>query len=95
VRWRRVKVDSIVSVVPGLARRGAWSGTGTTDSMRLRFVGASFETTVGPALTTGWCSDVQTTGGPSLLVVNVSGVAGCLRAPCPSDGGVTRSALAP
>jgi len=74
VRWRRGGADSIVAAI---VTRRAVAGTpaGETasrlvDTVRLRFVGASFET-VGPALAAG-VYDVRTTGGASLLVVNAS-----------------------
>ena len=91
VRWRRGGADSIVSVVLKARAASRGADTRTVDSMRLRFVGASFET-VGPALPAG-VYDVQTTGGPSLLVVNASRE-WVPRAPTLRDGGVTRSALA-
>ena len=91
VRWRRGGADSIVTVVLKARTASRVSDARTVDSMRLRFVGASFET-VGPALAAG-VYDVQTTGGPSLLVVNASRE-WVPRAPTLRDGGVTRSALA-
>lgn len=84
VAWRRGGVDSIVSV--RLSRRGE-SGV---DSLTLRFVGASFETT-SPALAAG-VYDVQVEGGASVLVVNASRE-WVPRAPTVRDGVLSRGAL--
>jgi len=84
VAWRRGGVDSIVSV--RLSRRGE-SGV---DSLTLRFVGASFETT-SPALAVG-VYDVQAEGGASVLVVNASRE-WVPRAPTVRDGVLSRGAL--
>lgn len=84
VAWRRGGVDSIVSV--RLSRRGE-SGV---DSLTLRFVGASFETT-SPALAAG-VYDVQAEGGASVLVVNASRE-WVPRAPTVRDGVLSRGAL--
>jgi len=84
VAWRRGGVDSIVSV--RLSRRGE-SGV---DSLTLRFVGASFETT-SPALAVG-VYDVQAAGGASVLVVNASRE-WVPRAPTVRDGVLSRGAL--
>ncbi|MEN9592288.1 MAG: hypothetical protein RJA21_747 [Gemmatimonadota bacterium] len=84
VAWRRGGVDSIVSV--RLSRRGD-SGV---DSLTLRFVGASFETT-SPALAAG-VYDVQAEGGASVLVVNASRE-WVPRAPTVRDGVLARGAL--
>lgn len=84
VAWRRGGVDSIVSV--RLSRRGE-SGV---DSLTLRFVGASFETT-SPALAAG-VYDVQVEGGASVLVVNASRE-WVPRPPTVRDGVLSRGAL--
>ena len=84
VAWRRGGVDSIVSV--RLSRRGE-SGV---DSLTLRFVGASFETT-SPALAAG-VYDVQAEGGASVLVVNASRE-WVPRPPTVRDGVLSRGAL--
>ena len=84
VAWRRGGVDSIVSV--RLSRRGE-SGI---DSLTLRFVGASFETT-SPALAAG-VYDVQAEGGASVLVVNASRE-WVPRAPTVRAGVLSRGAL--
>jgi len=90
VRWRRGGPDSIVAVVLKARAASDALAAGRADSLRLRFVGASFET-VGPALAAG-VYDVQTSGGPSLLVVNASRE-WVPRAPTLRDGGTTRNAL--
>ena len=84
VAWRRGGVDSVVSV--RLSRRGE-SGV---DSLTLRFVGASFETT-SPALAAG-VYDVQAEGGASVLVVNASRE-WVPRPPTVRDGVLSRGAL--
>ena len=84
VAWRRGGADSIVPVQ--LRRRG---DTGV-DSLTLRFVGASFETT-SPAVAAG-VYDVQAEGGASVLVVNASRE-WVPRAPTVRDGVLSRGAL--
>jgi hypothetical protein len=91
VVWRRGGADSVVTV--RLSRRGgtAPSGAqGASDSLTLRFAGASFETT-SPALTPG-VYDVQAEGGASVLVVNASRE-WVPRAPTVRDGPLSRGAL--
>ena len=91
VAWRRGGADSVVTV--RLSRRGATSPSGAlggTDSLTLRFAGASFETT-SPALPAG-VYDVQAEGGASVLVVNASRE-WVPRAPTVRDGPLSRGAL--
>ena len=67
VTWRRGGADSVVPV--RLSARGAAAKAGAGDSLLLRF-GARYETLSAP-LSAG-VYEVQTDGGPSLVVVNAS-----------------------
>jgi hypothetical protein len=84
IRWRRGGIDSLV--VATLTKRGAKS-----DSLKLKFANGGAETT-SPPLPPG-VYDVSTTGGASVLVVNVSREL-VPRAPVLSTGASSRGVAA-
>ena len=89
VRWRRGGADSLVTAV--LTRRdGAPTSARHSDTLRLHFVGTTFETVSAMVLAAG-VYDVRTTGGTSLLVVNPSRE-WLPRAPSAREGQLSRGA---
>ena len=91
VAWRRGGADSVVVVRLSRRSGGAVAGSESgTDSLTLRFIGSSFETS-SPALAAG-VYDVQADGGSSVLVVNASRE-WVPRAPTVRDGVLSRGAL--